>query len=113
MPQNPKNDKNPLAAETITVSVPESAQTVIDVLQDQYGVLESGEVRAQLSTLEPEVWNAQEFEKLFDIKEVRPPYADVVRKQDGTYGTVMFIDQPRFYFTFNAGSVSNDDTRPA
>jgi hypothetical protein len=70
-------------------------------------------VRAQLSTLEPDVWTAQEFEKFFDIKEVRPPYVDVVRKHDNAYGTVMFIDRPRFYFTFNAGSVPNDDTRTA
>jgi hypothetical protein len=41
MPQNPKND-NPVAAETITVSVPGTVQTVIDILQDQYATLESG-----------------------------------------------------------------------
>lgn len=94
--------------ETITVSAPGHVQTIIDVLQDQYGVLDSGEVRARLEPLEPDVWTGDEFAKLFDAGDVHAPYVDVIRKQDGVAGTVMFIDSPRFYFTFNAESSDND-----
>lgn len=99
------NNKLP---ETITVSAEGSAQTIIDVLQDQYGILDSGEVRAKLEPLEPDVWNSEEFARLFDVSAVHAPYVDVTRKQDGAQGTVMFIDSPRFYFSFNAGSSDND-----
>lgn len=96
------------SAETITVSANGSEQTIIDVLQDQYGVLDSGEVRARLESLEPNVWTSDEFSRLFEVSNIHAPYVDVIRKQDGVAGTVMFIDCPRFYFTFNAGSTDNE-----
>lgn len=100
--------QNNSAPETITVGADGQAQTIIDVLHDQYSTLDSGEVRARLESLEPEVWNNDEFVRLFDVASVNAPYVDVVRKQDGAIGTVMFIDSPRFYFTFNAGSSANE-----
>lgn len=98
--------------ETITVSAEGSAQTIIDVLQDQYGALDSGEVRAKLEPLEPDVWNSDEFARLFDVSNIHAPYVDVIRKQDGVTGTVMFIDSPRFYFTFNTEGSQDDSGTP-
>lgn len=98
--------------ETITVSADGPAQTIIDVLHDQYNTLDSGEVRARLEPLEPDVWNSEEFARIFDVASINAPYVDVIRKQDGITGTVMFIDSPRFYFTFNAGNSANDPGTP-
>lgn len=96
-------------SETISVDVPGSTQTIVDILRDQYGNLDSGEIRAQLAPLEPEVWSTVEFSRLFDTINVHPPYVDVVRKQDGVAGTVMFIDSPRMYFSFNTRTARHDD----
>lgn len=94
--------------ETIDISVPGTSQTVVDVLRDQYGALDSGEIRAQLEPLEPEIWSSTEFAQLFETIHIDNPYVDVVRKQDGVRGTVMFVDRPRIYFSFNAESGNND-----
>lgn len=99
--------------ETIDFEILGTSQTIVDILQDQYGTLDGGELRAQLAALEPEVWSSGEFEQLFEISATNPPYADVVRKSDGLHGTVMYVDSPRFYFSFNAGSDGNDAIRTA
>lgn len=96
------------APETIEIEIPGTSQTIIDTLRDQYRTLDAGEVRARLEDLEPEVWSKAEFEQLFDTTSENPPYVDVVRRSDGVRGTVMFIDSPRFYFTFHAGNTSDE-----
>jgi len=90
--------------EMIDVEIPGTTQTIIDILSSQYERLDIGEARAQLETVVEDVWSAVEFEQLFNAANVRAPYVDVVRKTDGTAGTVMFIDAPRLYFSFNAES---------
>ena len=94
--------------ETVDISFPGTSQTIIDVLASQYGHLESGEARAKLEALQETVWNDEEFNKLFDVVSTVPPYVYVTRKQDGVSGTVMFVDQPRFYFSFNTGCADDD-----
>lgn len=98
--------------ETITISVPGTVQTVIDVLQSQYGNLESGEARSRLEAFHSDVWNKEEFEQMFDVLNIDGPFVYVMRKCDAACGTVMFIDSPRFYFSFQAGMVS-DGQQPA
>lgn len=105
-------NQNDSCPETIEVSIPGTSQTIVDILCDQYGVLDSGEVRAQLEPLEPEVWGSAEFAQLFDTTNINAPYVDVIRKQDGVAGTVMFIDSPRIYFSFHAES-GNDERSTA
>lgn len=90
--------------ETITISVPGPAQTVIDILHSQYSNLESGEVRAKLETFHTDVWNKEEFEQLFDVLNIDGPLIYAMRKCDSVCGSVMFIDSPRFYFSFQAGT---------
>ncbi|NDD52263.1 hypothetical protein EBZ39_00025 [bacterium] len=94
----------------IDIDVPGTSQSIVDILHDYYSTLDSGEVRAKLEGLEPNVWTSEEFSKKFDVQNIHPPYVDVIRKEDGVAGTVMFIDRPRFYFTFNAGLANNDAT---
>ena len=101
----PENKPEP---ETIDVEIPGGLQAIVDILHDQYGALDGGEVRAKLEALEPNVWTSDEFVRQFDVSNVHPPYVDVIRKEDGATGTVMFVDSPRFYFSFNAGSLNND-----
>lgn len=95
--------------ETIDIEVRGSTQTIVDILCDQYSNLDSGELRAKLAPLEPEVWNTTDFAALFDTINVQPPYVEVVRKQDDQHGTVMFIDSPRMYFSFNTRTNRHDD----
>lgn len=96
--------------ETVDIPFPGTSQTIVDILADQYGNLDSGEARAKLEALQTTVWNAEEFGALFDVTHIEPPYVHVTRKQDGATGTVMFVDAPRFYFSFNTGQ-SDDDRK--
>lgn len=97
--------------EKISIPFSGSNQTIIDILNDQYGRFEAGEVRAMLEARYPEnVWNDEEFSNNFAVSYFEPPYVHVIRKKDAARGTVMFIDSPRFYFSFNAES-ENDGRR--
>lgn len=75
---------------------------VANVLHAQYGHLESGEVRALLEQLHNPVWNNEELLNVFEVSHFEPPYVHVIKKDDGQRGTVMFVDTPRFYFSFSA-----------
>lgn len=75
---------------------------VAAVLHAQYGHLESGEVRAILEQLHKPVWNNDELLEVFEVSHFEPPYVHVIRKEDGKRGTVMFVDAPRFYFSFSS-----------
>lgn len=99
---------------TVTVPVAGNNQTVIDILHDQYGCLDSGEARAALEayyTVE-NVWNNDDITTAFEVSHFEPPYIHVIRKVDGKRGTLLFLDEPRFYFSFNAES-NTDEPRTA
>lgn len=83
-------------------------QTIVDLLQRQYGRLESGEARAALETSYAPVWNEDEFAALFAAESFEPPYVHVVKRDNGERGTVMFLDAPRFYFLFNPETENNN-----
>jgi len=57
-----------------------------DVLEQRYGV--------------DNVWNTDELTSAFYIHSFLAPYCVVVRKSDGSKGTVRFQHSPRFYFDF-------------
>jgi hypothetical protein len=94
---------------TVTVPITGTSQTIVDILNDQYGHLESGEARAALEAYYTvnNVWNTEEVATEFEISHFEPPYIYVIRKSDGIHGTLMFLDAPRFYFSFNAESNAN------
>ncbi|NDC55298.1 MAG: hypothetical protein EBZ69_00425 [Alphaproteobacteria bacterium] len=84
------------------ISVDASNADVAAVLKAQYGHLENGEVRAMLEVSCGPVWTNDELLEVFEVSHFEPPYVHVIRKEDGKRGTVMFVDTPRFYFSFTA-----------
>lgn len=93
---------------TVTIPVAGDNQTVVEILQAQYGHLDAGEARAALEDYYTEgVWNDQEIGSVFAVSHFDPPYVHVIRVGDGQRGTLMFLDSPRFYFSFNAESDAN------
>lgn len=93
------NNKCP---EKISIPITGSREKLTAILGDQYYRYETGEIRTLLENAYAEVWNDEELRKVFDVGLVEEPYALVVRKKDGQRGTVLFLDAPRFYFSFNA-----------
>lgn len=86
---------------TTEVSIPACNVTLAAILANQYGKLEAGEARAALEAAYQQVWNQEEFERLFNVIDTHPPYVTVSKKESQERGTMMFIDSPRFYFLFN------------
>jgi hypothetical protein len=70
--------------------------------------------RALIETGEPEQvlaeaterWTTEELQRDFEVIGFMAPYVAVIRKNDGTKGSLMFTHSPRFYFNFVP------DTRP-
>ena len=85
-----------------TIPVNANNVDVTAVLRTQYAHLESGEVRSLLEDYGAAVWTNDELLEIFEVSHFEPPYVHVIRKEDGKRGTVMFIDTPRFYFSFAA-----------
>lgn len=90
-----------------TIPVNANNADVAAVLRAQYGHLESGEVRAAFEYAGTPVWTNDELLDVFEVSHFEPPYVHVIRKEDGKRGTVMFVDSPRFYFSF-AAEETND-----
>ena len=59
--------------------------------------------REELEKQHGQVWNTKELQKDFTVQGFASPCVVVIRKSDGTKGTLEFIHQPRFYFDFVAG----------
>jgi len=91
------DDKTP----TTEITIAADNETLRDLLQNQYGRCEAGEVRAALEGQYSIVWNEDEFQTAFDLVETAPPYVTVVNKETGQPGTLIYVDSPRFYFLFN------------
>ena len=90
---------------TVTVEIESDSQTIVNILNDQYGHLDSGEARAALEADYTAVWNDEELVEHFEVSHFdEPPYVHVIRKADGVRGTLIFLPVPRFYFSFNAES---------
>jgi hypothetical protein len=85
-----------------TIPVLANDKDVAAILKAQYGHLESGEVRAILERINTPVWTNDELLETFEVSHFEPPYVHVIQKDNGQRGTVMFVDSPRFYFSFSA-----------
>ena len=46
------------------------------------------------------VWDTDEFTKIFEVISFAAPFCMVKRRSDGKSGTAMFQHHPRFYFDF-------------
>lgn len=98
---------------TTEVYITACNKTLIAMLANQYGRLDSGEARAALEAVYPRVWNEEELAAEFELESVSPPYAAVVRREGGQRGTVMRLESPRFYFLFNPERVEDVEPRAA
>lgn len=75
-------------------------QLVVDVLRNYYAGRGEDETRADLEKKYGDVWNDEELLAEFGVQFFDGPRVHVIRRTDGTRGTVGFIDSPRFYFAF-------------
>jgi hypothetical protein len=86
---------------TTDIVVVASNNDVVALLKNQYGHLEKGEARTLLEQTPTLVWSNDELLETFEVSHFAPPYVHVIRKEDGQRGTVMFLDDPRLYFSFS------------
>ena len=56
--------------------------------------------RESLETKHGQVWDTQELGRDFDVLGFMAPYVVVSRKADRQRGSLMFQNNPRFYFRF-------------
>jgi hypothetical protein len=56
--------------------------------------------REQLEQLHGQVWDEAEMRRGFDLLGFHPPFAVVRRRPDFSIGTLIYQDNPRFYFRF-------------
>lgn len=85
---------------TTEISIPANNDTLVAILDQQYGRLDPGEARAALEATYSPVWDEKEFAHHFEVLEVRPPYVTCVNTHSGQRGTAMYLKSPRFYFLF-------------
>lgn len=70
-------------------------------LQDQYADRPETDVRNDLQEkYGDEVWDDVEFDQLFAVHMFNSPVVHVIRRTDGSRGTVAYVDSPRVYFAF-------------
>lgn len=58
--------------------------------------------RKYLESKHGQVWDTTELQDEFDVIGFMAPVVAVIRKSDGTKGSVLFQANPRFYFGFSA-----------
>lgn len=94
---------------TTEISIAADNETLINLLENQYGRFEADVVRAALADQYRIVWSEDEFNSAFNLVDTAPPYVTAVHKESGQLGTLIYVDSPRFYFLFNPQSSSNAD----
>jgi hypothetical protein len=75
-------------------------QMLVATLRDYYAAREPEDVLSDLREKYGETWTDAELLRDFGVQFFDGPRVHVIRKKDGTRGTVAFIDIPRFYFSF-------------
>lgn len=87
-------------AATTTIDLLSAAQEfVVRILREQFHDKTAGEIQQILQHNAIQTWLAPEFSKQFDVTAVLPPYVRVTDKETGKQGTIMFVDEPRVYFS--------------
>ena len=66
----------------------------------QQGLNMDPQSRDELEATVGEVWDEDELSQEFEILGFRPPFAMVKRRFNGARGTVLYQDDPRYYFNF-------------
>lgn len=86
---------------TTEVNITGDSDTLVAILQNQYGKLTAEEARAALEQAYQRAWSESEFAGQFVAEKFEPPYVHVLDKMSGQRGTMIYLDSPRFYFLFN------------
>lgn len=65
------------------------------------------ELVAEITSLmhETDVWDSHEVRDRFELLAFKKPFAIAIDKKSGHKGSLLFQDNPRFYFSFDAGRV--------
>lgn len=88
---------------TITADVPtlDAKNVFKSVIDDRLSQLGLQELREELAAIYAgSVWTSEELLADYEVSHFDPPYVHVIRKSDGTRGTVAYTDEPRLYFSF-------------
>lgn len=76
-------------------------QLLAQQLKLQYADKSEAAVRQDLEEkYGDEVWDDVEFDRLFAVHLFDNPVVHVIRRADGSRGTVAYVDAPRIYFSF-------------
>lgn len=95
----------------IDIPLPQDDRELGEILNELYRPKDAGEARALLESGGGPVWNEEEFCRDFIPGNYDPPYVSAIRKADQMPGTLLFIDHPRFYFSFiGSRGVTSDGT---
>ncbi len=87
-------------------------EALVAALAAQYAHMHKDEARASLEKLHEPVWDNDELLDVFEVSHFEPPIVHVIRKSDGARGTLVFIDSPRLYFSFQAEEKENERRSP-
>jgi hypothetical protein len=87
---------------TTDIPVDPTNDIVTLIFKHQFAHLDSGELRSALEDYYGigRVWNSEELLDRFEVSHFEPPYVHVIDKANGFRGTVLFNDEPRFYFSY-------------
>jgi hypothetical protein len=83
-------------------------QLLVLKLREYYAGVSEEAARQDLSEKYGAVWNDHELLSEFAASIFDGPLLRVIRKTDGTRGTVAFIDKPRLYFAFEPEPLTTD-----
>jgi hypothetical protein len=75
-------------------------ELLVSALRKYYAGKEPGAVREDLDEKYGNTWTDAELLDKFEVHVFDGPRVHVIQKSDGARGTVGFIDEPRFYFSF-------------
>ena len=70
----------------------------------QATVTDAASLRVRLERLHGDVWDEAEMHRAFVLRSVCAPFAGVMRRADGTPGTLQFTTDPRLYFAWIASA---------
>ena len=94
-PADNKNDTH------LALNIPVKHAAALKNLLSQYAAAPREKIKQELLRLYECVWEAEEFNVLFDVHEKRPFYVKVTRKSDGRTGTVGQACPHDLYFAFH------------
>jgi hypothetical protein len=85
---------------TIPLETNNSRETLRALLNELASAKEPEILQLKLTVYGCESWTDKDLLEDFEIESFYPPYATVIRKNDGRRGNVIYTEKPRVYFCF-------------